>query len=130
MPKGKDEKVIGLIKDESRGKIRKEFVRWRRKTYSYLIVDGSEDKSAKGTKSCVIKRKLKTESYNSCLEATLLENKINRLKKIETDIDIPKKVHKEFIKNNQLTSKIQQIFKRKRHNAFTEEINKSAKFKL
>ena len=106
MPKGKNEKVIGLMKDESSGKIRKEFVQWRRKTYSYLIDDGSEDKGAKGTKNCAIKRKLKT------------------------DVDSPKKVHKEFIKNSKLISKIQQIFKRKRHNVFTEEINKSAKFKL
>ena len=130
MPKGKNEKVIGLMKDESSGKIRKEFVQWRRKTYSYLIDDGSEDKGAKGTKNCVIKRKLKIENYSSCLEATQLENKINHLKKIETDVDSPKKVHKEFIKNSKLISKIQQIFKRNRHNAFTEEINKSAKFKL
>ena len=29
------------------------------KTYSYLIDDGSEDKKAKRTPNCVIKRKLK-----------------------------------------------------------------------
>ena len=40
------------MKDESSGKIRKEFVQLRTKTYSYLIDDGSEDKSAKGTKNC------------------------------------------------------------------------------
>ena len=33
----------------------------RAKTYSYLIIDGSEDKKAKGTKKCVIKRKPKLE---------------------------------------------------------------------
>ena len=58
-----------------------EFVRLTAKTYSYLIDDGSEDKKAKGTKKCVIKRKLKFENYKNCLEATQLENKINHLEK-------------------------------------------------
>ena len=35
----------------------------RGKKCSYLIDDGSEDKKAKGTKECVIKRKLKLENY-------------------------------------------------------------------
>ena len=56
LPKGKDKKVIGLIrKFKLDGKITTKFVRLRTKTYSYLIDDGSEDKKAKGTKSCVIK---------------------------------------------------------------------------
>ena len=33
------------------------FVGLRTKTYIYLIDDGSENKKAKGTKKCVIKRK-------------------------------------------------------------------------
>ena len=57
------------------------FVVLRAKTYSDLIDDGSEDKKAKGTKECVIKRKLKFESYNNCLEAAQLENKANHLEK-------------------------------------------------
>ena len=48
-----------------------------------LIDDGSEDKKAKSTKKCVIKRKLKFENYESCLEVTELENKINQLEKIK-----------------------------------------------
>ena len=32
------------------------FVGLKEKTYSYLIDDGSEDKKAKGTKKCVIKK--------------------------------------------------------------------------
>ena len=56
LPKGKDKKVIGLIrKFKLDAKITTKFVRLRAKTYSYLIDDGSEDKKAKGTKSCVIK---------------------------------------------------------------------------
>ena len=38
------------------------FVGSRVKTYIYLIDDGSEDKKAKGTKMCVINRKLKFEN--------------------------------------------------------------------
>ena len=33
-------------------------------------------KKAKGTKKCVVKRKLKFEDYKHCLEPTQLENKI------------------------------------------------------
>ena len=36
----------------------KEFVALRAKTYSYLMNDDSEYKKAKGTKKCVIKRRL------------------------------------------------------------------------
>ena len=32
------------------------FVGLRGKTYSYLINDGTEDRKAKGTKKCVIKK--------------------------------------------------------------------------
>ena len=45
-----------------------------------LIDDGSEDKKAKGTKKCVIKRKLKFENYRNCLEATHLDNKKKKKK--------------------------------------------------
>ena len=43
--------------------------------------DGSEDKTAKDTIKCVIKRKLKFENYKNCLKATQLEKKINDLGK-------------------------------------------------
>ena len=73
LPKGKNKKVIGLMK-------------------------GSEDKKAKGTKNCVIKRKPKFENHKNCLEGTQLENKIKHLEKSKIDIDGLKKDHKEFIK--------------------------------
>ena len=57
--KGKNKEVIGLMKDELGGQIIKEFVGLRAKTYSYLKDNNDEDKKAKGTKKCVIKRKLK-----------------------------------------------------------------------
>ena len=47
---GKNKKVIGLMKDELRGKVIMEFVTLRPKTYSYLTDDCKEDKKAKGTK--------------------------------------------------------------------------------
>ena len=68
LPKGKDKKVIGLMKGELGGKVMKKFVRVRAKAYSYLIDDDSEDKKEKGIKKCVIKRKLKLENYKNCLE--------------------------------------------------------------
>ena len=41
---GKNEKVIGLMKDELGGTIMKKFVGFRAKTYSYLIDGGSKVK--------------------------------------------------------------------------------------
>ena len=68
------------MKDELGGKIMSKFVVLRRKRYSYLINDGSEDKNAKGTEKLVIERKLKFGNFKNRLEATQLENKINHLK--------------------------------------------------
>ena len=67
LPKGKNKKVIGLMKDELGGKIMTEFVAVRPKTYSYFMDDGNTDKKAKGTKKCVIKRTLKFNDYKNCL---------------------------------------------------------------
>ena len=39
------------------------------------------------TKKCIIKRKLKFENYENCLETNQLENKINYLEKKEINID-------------------------------------------
>ena len=49
-----------------------EFAALRPKKYSYLMDDGSENKKAKGTKKCVIKRRIKFNDYKNCL----LDNKI------------------------------------------------------
>ena len=53
------------------------FAGLRENINSYLVDDGSKDEKAKGTKKYIIKRKLKFENYQNCLEATQLENKIN-----------------------------------------------------
>ena len=98
LPKGKNKKVIGLIKDELGAKTMTKFVGLRAETYSYLIDDSSEDKKAKSTKKFVINRKLKFENYENCLEATQLENKVNHLEKNKIYRDNNKKSHKAFIK--------------------------------
>ena len=96
LPKGKNKKVIGLMKDELGGKIMIEFVALRPKSYSYLMDDGGSDKKAKGTKKCVIKRRLMFNVYKDCLL------------------------------NNETVLKSQQRFKSERHDAYTEEINNIA----
>ena len=96
LPSGKNKKVIGLMKDESGGKIIKEFIALRPKTYSYLTDDFKEDKKAKGTKKCVIKRKLKFNDYKGCLL------------------------------NDKIVLKSQQRFKSERHDVYTENVNKIA----
>ena len=57
LPKGKNKKVIQLMKDELGRKIMTKFVALRAKTYSYLIDDGSEDKKSKRHKKVCHKKK-------------------------------------------------------------------------
>ena len=93
---GKNKKVIGLMKDELGRKIITEFVTLRPKTYSYLTDGCKEDKKAKGTKKCIIKTMIKFNDYKSCL-----------LK-------------------DEVILKSQQRFISKKHDAYTESINKIA----
>ena len=58
LAKGKNKKVIGLMKNELGGQVTKEFDGLRAKIYSYLKNNNDEDKKAKGTKTCVIKKTL------------------------------------------------------------------------
>ena len=67
LPTGKNKKVIGLMKDKSRGRIITEFVALRPETFSYLTDNFKEDKKAKGTKNCVIGRMIKFNDYKNCL---------------------------------------------------------------
>ena len=82
-------KVIGSVKEQSGGKIIKEFFGVRAKAHSYLTVDSSGDKRAKGTKKYATRRKLK---------ATQLKNKIKYLDKNLIDAHCHEKYHKEFVK--------------------------------
>ena len=83
MPKGKNEKVIRLIKDELGGQIVKEVLGLRKKRYSYLKDNNDEGKKPKRTRKHVIKWKFKFEDYKNCLEAAKIQNKINHLEKIK-----------------------------------------------
>ena len=96
LPKGKNKKVIGLMKDKLGGNIMTQFAALRPKNYSYIMDDGKNDKRTKGTKKCVIKTILKFKDYKDCLL------------------------------NNEIISKSQQRFKSEAHNAYTEEVNKIA----
>ena len=96
LPIVKNKKVIGLMKDELGGKIITKFVTLRSKTYSYLTDDGKEDKRAKGTKKCVIKKMIKFNDYKKCLL------------------------------NDEVILKSQQRFISKKHDVYTENINKIA----
>ena len=67
MPKGKNKKVTGLMKNEFDGKIMREFLELRVETYSYSNDISDKDKEAKCTKKCVIKRKPKFQDYKNGL---------------------------------------------------------------
>ena len=56
-----------MFKYELGGKIMKEFCALRAKTYTYLMDDNTEHKNAKGTKKCIIKRRLIIENYKNSL---------------------------------------------------------------
>ena len=84
------------MKDKLGGKIITEFVALRTKTYSYLTDVCKEDKRAKGTKKCVIKRVIKFNDYKDCLL------------------------------NDKIVLKSQQRFKSERHDVYTENVNKIA----
>ena len=76
LPIGKNKNVIGLFKYELGGKVMKEFCALRTKAYEYLMDDDSEKKKAKGTKKCVLKRRLKFNDYKDCLfnDKTILKS--------------------------------------------------------
>ena len=67
LPIGMNKKVYGFFKNELGGKIMKEFVALRAKTYTYLTDDDGEGKKAKGTKTCVIKLELMFKNYKDYL---------------------------------------------------------------
>ena len=105
LPTGKNKKVIGLMKDELGGKIIMEFVILRPTTYSFLTDDGKEDKKAKGTKKCIIKKMIKFEDEDDEVM------KMMKMMKFEDDEEILKS---------------QQRFISKKHDVYTENINKIA----
>ena len=113
------------MKDGLGGKIIAKFVSLSSKAYSYLKDISDEGKKEKGTKKCVVKRKIKFQDYKNCLKASQIINTVNYLEIKGTDVYSFKDDKKEFI-NNKLLLKSQQRFKCERHNVFAEEINKIA----
>ena len=79
--------------------------------YSYLTDNNDEDKNTKGSKKCVIKRKLKFDDYKHFLEATELENRINHLQQNNLDNNNLRKIMKNSLKNKKIILKSQQRFK-------------------
>ena len=96
LPRGKNKKIIGLMKDELGGKIITEFFIVSPKTYSFLTDDGKEDKKAKGTKKCIIKKMIKFTDYKKCLL------------------------------NGEIILRSQQRFISNKHDVYTEDVNKIA----
>ena len=84
------------MKDELGGEIITEFVTLRPKTYSYLTDDTKEEKKAKGTKKCVIKKMINFDDYKKCLL------------------------------NDKVILKSQQRFISNKHDVYTENVNKIA----
>ena len=91
------------MKNEVVGQIMEELFGLKVKTYSYLKDSNSEDKKNKRHKKTVIKRKLKFQDYEGCLEAAHTENKINDFEKNKIDVNSLN----DFIKNNKLILKTQ-----------------------
>ena len=96
LPIGKNKKVIRMFKDELGGKIMTEFCALRAKAYSYKLDDDTENKKAKGTKKCIVKRELTFKNYVDCLF------------------------------NDKTIIKSQQRFRSDHHRVCTEEVNKIA----
>ena len=85
-----------MFKDELGGKIMTEFCALRAKAYSYKLDDDTENKKAKGTKKCIVKRELTFKNYVDCLF------------------------------NDKTIIKSQQRFRSDHHRVCTEEVNKIA----
>ena len=60
---GVNKKVPGKFKDELGGKIMVEFVGLRPKLYSFLMLEGKEEKKCKGIKKQVVKNKITFDDY-------------------------------------------------------------------
>ena len=94
---GKNKKVIGMFKDEAGGKIIEEFVGLRAKLYSYKMYKSKkEKKKCKGVKEAVVKGKISFNDYKRCLFSG-------------------KEQYRQM-----------NVFRTRKHEIFTEEINKVA----
>ena len=69
------------MKDELGREIMKEFVGLREKQHSYLKDQNDKGKSAIGTEKCVIKRKVRFQDSENCVEAAQIKNGTDHLGK-------------------------------------------------
>ena len=67
LPIGKNKNVIGKFKDELGGKIISEFCALKAKTYAYRLDNDIEVKKAKGTKKCLLKKRITFDGYVNIL---------------------------------------------------------------
>ena len=67
IPTGINKKVLGMYKDETKGKNIKEFVGLRAKLYSFKMEEGKENKKCKGIKKAVVEKSIRHEDYKTCL---------------------------------------------------------------
>ena len=94
---GKNKKVVGMFKDEAGGKIIEEFVRLRVKLYSYKMFESKKEaKKCKGVKQSVVEKKITFNDYKTCLFSG-------------------KQQYRQM-----------NVFRSRKHEIFTEEINKVA----
>ena len=93
---GKNKKVLGKFKDELGGKIIVELCALRVKAYAYKLDDDTQNKKAKGTKKCIVKREI------------IFQNYVDSLFK------------------NEVLLRSQQRFRSDHHKVYIEEVNKIA----
>ena len=94
---GKNKKVVGMFKDEVGGKIIEEFVGLRAKLYSYKMFESKKEaKKCKGVKQKVVEKTITFDDYKRCL----------------------------FSGERQYRQMM--TFRSRKHEIFTEEINKVA----
>lgn len=86
--------------------------------------DSNENKKAKDMRKCKTKWKLKFKDYENHLQASQVKNEISHLESHKLDVDSLKENLKEFIRSNVFTLKSRKRFRRKKHNIFTQEVNK------
>ena len=67
IPTGKNEKVIGMMKDKCKRRQIKKFIGLRSKMYSYVMEDGGEEKKCKGIKKNVVKNEITYQDYKDSL---------------------------------------------------------------
>ena len=76
----------------------KKIVEFIEKTCSYLNDNNDEDRKAKSTKTCIMKRKLKFEDCKNCLQPAQIERKINYLEEKKIDVDSLEQDKNKFVK--------------------------------